>query len=163
MRVETSRFGVIEVDPQSVIALVRGILGFEQAERFCLIKHKQGTGVYWLQSMDHPDLAFLAVDPLNYFPNYHFELADGDAKSIGLEDSCDAAVIAIVTVEDKGSRATINLAAPIVLNTRTRTGSQVVLQDGSYSIAEPVRLSAAVGRTGEGINNRTATMCRIAA
>ncbi len=141
MRIETTRFGLVDVDEQSVIELVRGILGFEEATRYCLFRHRPDAALFWLQSTDLPHLAFLVIDPLEHYSNYQFELGDSEAAAVGLTDASDAAVLAIVTVREGGASATANLAAPIVFNSKTRVGAQVVLQDGRYCIAEPLRLT----------------------
>lgn len=163
MRVETTRFGPIEVESKSVIELVRGIFGFERATRYCLFKHRPDTSLYWLQSLDFPDLAFLVVDPLELFSDYQFDLSDSDTEAIGLTDARHAAVVTIVTVEDQGTSATINLAAPIVFNATTRTGAQVIIQDGDYSVSEPVRLSDTMGQAGRVEDRFGFAVSRIAA
>ncbi|MBE9581011.1 MAG: flagellar assembly protein FliW, partial [Proteobacteria bacterium] len=39
MKVETTRFGTVEVPEEKVIGMSHGMLGFADKKRFCLIQH----------------------------------------------------------------------------------------------------------------------------
>jgi flagellar assembly factor FliW len=76
MRVETSRFGELEVDESSVINMPRGPIGFEDYTRFVLIEHRPDTEFRWMQSIDESTLAFVVVDPSKFFKDYEVEISD---------------------------------------------------------------------------------------
>jgi flagellar assembly factor FliW len=145
MKVATTRFGVIETDDSSVINLVQGPLGFEPQTRYCLIQHRPDTKFRWLQSVDDASLAFVVVDPSEFFTNYEFEVTDSDAERIGLTNSEDALALSIVTIAQGGEEVTANLAAPILINAKTLKGVQIVLQDNSYSVKHPLMEQAKSG------------------
>jgi flagellar assembly factor FliW len=138
MKVNTTRFGVIDTDDSSVITLVKGPLGFEPQNRYCLIQHRPDTKFRWLQSLDDGSLAFVVVDPSEFFTNYEFEVSDTDAEKISLDSAEDALALAIVTIGKGGEEVTANLAAPILINAKNLAGTQVVLQDNSYSVKHPL-------------------------
>lgn len=138
MKVNTTRFGVIETDDSSVINLASGPLGFEPQTRYCLIQHRPDTKFRWLQSIDDPSLAFVVVDPSEFFANYEFEVSDADAERIGLSAAEDALALAIVTIDRGTENITVNLAAPILINAKSLKGMQIVLQDNSYSVRHPL-------------------------
>ena len=138
MRVETTRFGVLEVDEQSTVRMPSGPLGFEEQTEFCLIQHRPDTSFRWLQSTADPSLAFVVVDPANFFDGYEIEVTDADADKLALVDEKDALVLVILTIGEGAESVTANLAAPIVVNSKTLVGMQVVLQDERYSVSHPV-------------------------
>ena len=81
MRFETTRFGVIEVDPESVITFTQPIVGFQTLRRFVLLPGPgagdasgNGNQVRWLQSTESPATAFLLMDPRTVYPAYEIEL-----------------------------------------------------------------------------------------
>ena len=84
MQIKTSRFGTIEVSEESIITLVRGMYGFEQYTRFCMINYKPGDSIWWIQSVDEPELAFVVADPAQLYNDYEFDIADADAEKLHL-------------------------------------------------------------------------------
>lgn len=138
MEIKTTRFGAIEVDENSVIRMERGPLGFDEETEFTLVKHRDGRGFTWLQSLSDPDLAFVAVDPISFFTDYEIEISDADAERLDLTSEEDAMVLTIVTVDKDAAQVTANLAAPIVINSKNLMGAQIVLQDERYPIRHPL-------------------------
>jgi flagellar assembly factor FliW len=136
MFVDSERLGPIEVADASVIELPAGLLGFETCHRFALIPADDVGAYVWLQSIDDPTLAFLAVVPGFFFPDYAPELPDEDAAALELESDADAQVLALVTISDDA--VTANLMGPVVLNVSTRQARQVVLTDPPWPTRAPL-------------------------
>lgn len=132
MRVETTRFGVVEVDESTLVNMPGGLLGFEDQTRYCLIQHRPSASFRWLQSTQDPSLAFVVVDPSEYFADYEIELSDRDVQRLQLSGAEDAIILAILTIRDSGSDVSANLAAPIVINSKNFIAYQVVLEDERY-------------------------------
>ncbi|MFQ3550150.1 MAG: flagellar assembly protein FliW [Armatimonadota bacterium] len=140
MKVETLRFGTVEINDGSIIRMPRGPFGFENHLEFCLIQHRPDTKFRWLQSVSEPALAFVVIDPAEFFTGYEIEISDADAEKLNLKSADDALVLTIVTIGNGGKDVTANLAAPIVINSNELIGMQVVLQDQSYSVKQPLVL-----------------------
>jgi len=147
MRVDTTRFGSIDVDDSAVITMPSGLIGFETCTRFCLIRHRAGENFQWLQSVEEPGLAFVVVDPAAYFDGYEIEISDSDVDRLGLVDAEDAVVFTIVTIRDGGASITANLAAPIVINSKNNIGAQVVLQNELYTTRHALIVRQAAQQT----------------
>ena len=134
--IDSEHLGSVEVDESSVIELPGGILGFPDQRRYAIVA-ADDSGLYsWLQSLDEPELAFLAVVPTPFFPAYEPVIPDEDCATIGLTDPGDAQVLCLVTVGEDA--VTANLLGPVVLNVRTRMARQVVLTDSSLSTRAPI-------------------------
>lgn len=136
MFVDSERLGPIEVSDTSIVELPAGLLGFESCHRFALIPADDAGAYVWLQSIEDPALAFLAVVPGFFFPDYAPELPDEDAEALDLREERDAQVLCLVTITDDA--VTANLMGPIVLNVTTRQARQVVLSDSPWSTREPL-------------------------
>ncbi len=132
MKVETTRFGVVEIDEASLVSLPEGLLGFEGYSRYCLLQPRPSASFRWLQSIEDPSLAFVVVDPSEHFHDYEIEIRDSDIQKIQLCDAEDAMVLVIVSIRDGGKSISANLAAPIVINSKNLTAAQIVLQDERY-------------------------------
>jgi len=133
MRVETEKFGALEISPDTVIDVPEGLYGFEHTRRYCLIDHGGGSAFRWLQCLDVPTLAFVVINPYDFFANYEVELDEQQARAIELQDPGDALILNLVTLGEQPATATANLVGPIVLNAKKRKAKQVVLANGAYT------------------------------
>ncbi len=138
MKVETSRFGEIEVNESSVIKMQRGPIGFEDYTSFVVVEHRPDTEFRWFQSTQEPTLAFVVVDPSKFFNEYEITISDADAEKLNIQDESDANALVIVTIPGGGKEITANLAAPIIINTKEMTSMQVILQDSHYPVRHPL-------------------------
>jgi len=134
---ETTRFGMIEIDEDTVIAVPDGIPGFPDIHRFVLIRVSDDQPFYWLQDVDRGDLAFLAVVPWDYFPEYELTLSDDDEVALGVDSPADLLVLSLVTIDRDVPLVTANLLGPVVVNQVTRVARQTVLL-GNHSSRTPL-------------------------
>jgi len=133
MRVDTCRFGELDINPETVISLDEGLLGFGDSRRYCLLEHHPESPFQWLQSLEEAATAFVVIDPLTFFPDYQVEIDEAEAEALGLSSPDDAAVLNIVTIAENYPDTTVNLIAPVVVNTRTRKAKQVILSNEAYT------------------------------
>lgn len=140
--VASSLFGSINVRPQDVLEFPFGLLGFPECRNFALIAG-QSSGTYWLQSIEHPVLVFLLVDPFLAFKDYSVDLSTADLASLKITSPDDVAILTIVTLSrSPDESATTNLQGPLVLNLRTRVGRQVTIDKPGLDVRVPVDLKA---------------------
>ncbi len=148
MEIETTRFGKVTIDTDKVITLTKGILGFPDSLRYVLIPHKPDSPFFWLQSVDRPDLAFVVIEPGQFFQDYVFDIDDETQAQLQLSDASDVTVLVIVTFARGTGEITANLLGPVVINTSKRIGCQMVLDPNRYPVRYP--LSAELRRAQEG-------------
>ena len=149
MKIETSRFGTLEVDDQRLITFPEGILGFPSNHTFALVQTGENSGFYWLQAVDRAELAFVVCDPRLFVADYRAPIRKEELSKLAIEDSVDAQVFVIVNKVD--DLLTGNLQGPLVINVTTREAQQLVLSDKRYSTRHPLmRIPAkeAMSRTG---------------
>ena len=137
MALETTRFGELEIDTETVISFPDGLPGFPDVRGVVLIEVSDEQPFYWLQDVDRGDLAFLAVVPWEYFPNYELALSDEDERALEVTDPTDLLVLTLVTVDRDVPLVTANLLGPIVINQAKRLARQTVL-DGDHSTRTPL-------------------------
>ncbi|MGH9134085.1 MAG: flagellar assembly protein FliW, partial [Ilumatobacteraceae bacterium] len=105
MQLDTTRFGVVEVDDTSIIDVPSGVPGFPALRRVTLLGAGSIPGhaavvdqhsMFWIQDVDDGSLAFLCIDPWIPFPRYDLEIDD---VALGIEgDGADVCVLVLVTV-----------------------------------------------------------------
>ena len=98
MKVQTTRFGTIEVQEDQVVTLVDGMLGFSGCGRFTIMTDEIGEPFKWFQSLDIPSLAFVVIDPAVILPNYHFSVRRDQIKQLEVDSVDDLQVYVIVTM-----------------------------------------------------------------
>ncbi len=138
MEVQTTRFGTMQVPDDTIITMVRGMFGFEQYTRFCMVHHRPDTSFWWMQCVDEPALAFVVADPAQMFTDYEFDIPDSEVEKLKLQTESDALVMVILTVGTGGKEITANLAAPMVVNMNEMLALQLILQDSRYQVRQPL-------------------------
>lgn len=137
MLLQTSRFGNIEIDENELFLFEYGIPGFKEENKFALIEIEDSPFIY-LQSADNGEVSFITVSPFDFFPDYEFKIPDQIRDEMKLEDPEQVRIVNIITIREKLASATVNLCAPIILNTHLRKGLQHILSEGKYSIHQPL-------------------------
>jgi len=117
---------------ETVLNMPSGMLGFAEYKQFVLVEGEKYAPFKRLQSVDNPQLGFVVIDPMEFFPDYDIELSDHETGQLGLEDATDAKIVSTVTFDRKEGWMTTNLLGPIVINTKLRVAKQIVLEDERY-------------------------------
>lgn len=139
MKIETSRFGEIEVDEESCFEMVQPILGYENERKFVLIQHRENDIFKWFQSITTPELAFAVTFASSFGIEYSYELPDDVQEYLNINEADDILTLNTVIIPHENPKAsTINLMAPLVFNINTRKGAQIVLQDPKFKIDHPL-------------------------
>ena len=133
MIVKTSRFGDKEVPDDALLIFPEGVIGFRDATRFVIFECSDDGIFKWLQSCDRPELAFVICEANIIVPNYQILIGEKERQVLKLERPEDAAVCLILVIPKDPMEATANLLGPLVMNTETRLGMQVVVVNPQYS------------------------------
>ena len=133
-KVDTVRFGEIEVEEDKIVHFEQGIPAFEDEHEFLVIPYDTESPYYFMQSLATPDLAFLLTVPFVFFPDYEFELDDEVLKQLGIKQQEEILIYALITIPGgKVEDMTANLMAPVVINTTNMQARQVVLDRSGYT------------------------------
>lgn len=138
MQVQTTRFGLVQIDESEIITLSRGLVGFPDKTRFTLIDHSPGSPFQWLQSVEEPGLAFLVTDPYRFFPDYEVDLPGERAKQLQIQKPEDAQVLTMVTVRATPKQITANLLGPLVVGMNSHRAEQLILDGDRYNTRHPL-------------------------
>ena len=135
MLLKTKHFGEIEIDESKVIDFKEGILGFEDNKKFIVLYNGDEDSPFrWLQGVDDGQLAFAVANPFQILKDYDIEIPDEAVVNLNIENIEDVMVLSIVVVPEDLSKMTMNLKAPVIINTKNNSGMQVVLDTDAYSV-----------------------------
>jgi len=142
MKVESHRFGTLEIAEDEIIRFPHGIIGFPTDVEFVLLRKNGQSALGWLQSLMTPQLAFpvVTIDALAVDPSYYEARIQIGADSSDLAKIAEAHAIMAIVCASASLPPTVNLLAPVIVELSTRTGAQVFLNDTKCSTAEPFAL-----------------------
>lgn len=130
----------IEVDADSIIEFPAGIPGFETCHRFKLF-HREGATptVFWLQSLDDPELMFSLADPELFNISYELTLSTEEQQALCATPSDDlrlAILLSRTHHDERHNRDEIrpHMQAPIAINLTKRLALQKPLHNAKLSI-----------------------------
>jgi flagellar assembly factor FliW len=139
----TRHCGPLEYDESAVIEFPLGLPGFETHRRFVPIEPASMAPIVFLQSLDAPEVCFLAA-PINTIDAaYELAAAPEDLRQIGLNERAQPRIgdevlcLAILSAPENGP-LTANLLAPVIIALRTRRAVQAVRSDSRYSHLHPL-------------------------
>jgi len=138
MQLNTLRFGTVEVDEEKSIMFNDGIPGLEQYRKYTILQFEDSYPIVWLQSMEDTGICLPVLDTFKVLPDYVFDIDDTDVKALGLTSPDELHVVSVVVIPEDIQGMTVNLAAPIVINTNTGSAKQIVLSGSEYNVRAPV-------------------------
>lgn len=137
MIVNTKHFGEIEITDDKVITFDSGLLGLEEYKRYTLLYNNEDgerPAISWLQSLDEPLLSLPVIIPTIIKPDYNPTVEDELLRPIGELTEENLSVLVTITVPSDLTQMTTNLKAPIIINSDTRKGCQIVVENPEYEI-----------------------------
>lgn len=133
MKANTRLFGEIDIEEEKIIAMEGRMIGFPELQKFALIfDEEKGTGgsyIMWLQSMEEPDIAFPVMEPGVVKEDYSPVVNDEILLPLGEMPQEDVYLLVIVTAAPDVKQTSVNLKAPVVINTDTGKGTQVIVEN----------------------------------
>lgn len=142
MKINTTRFGEIEVAEDKIISMPGGMIGFTDKKRFVIVQHKEDSPFFWYQSLDDPALAFVLTNPHFFLPEYSVDpklLKRETGWALEKEDEADMELYVTVRIPpNQPEKMTANLIGPIVLNNREMQAVQLVLARSKFSHRHPL-------------------------
>jgi flagellar assembly factor FliW len=136
------RFGDCTYAESDVIAFPWGIPGFPNHNRWLVLTLDSQPGYVWLQSLIDTSVALPAANPWSIFESYDPKLPQYAFISLDVKSAADFTLLCVVVATPGGDAMTMNLAAPIVVNLRTRNARQVLSDNPAYSSSEPIPRTA---------------------
>lgn len=154
MKVKTRCFGEIEIADEKIVHFDNGIMGYEEYKDYTIIydsEKQAGKSIMWLQSLDEQALALPVINPVLVTEQYDPIVEDELLKSIGDFTDDDLLILVTLTVPSDLTKMTANFKAPIVMNSATLKGIQIIAENEEYKIKQPIYdlLMARAERDGE--------------
>ena len=122
-----------------VVTIGQAMPGFPDVTELAVAPVDEYGMFVWLSSTEATEVAFLAVNPFPFYPDYEVQLSDADEELLSVEPGDELIVFCLVSVERDAATptATANMLAPMVLNTTRSRALQVILE-GDHPLRAPL-------------------------
>lgn len=127
MRINTQRFGTLQLDQEQVFLFPAGLVGMESLRDWALLPDLENPSVAWLQNCSRGDRAIPMISPRAFFPDYRVQVPRRELSSLQLKPNAELYVF--TTLAGHSSEMSTNLRAPILVNLSRRLGCQVVIDE----------------------------------
>ena len=142
MKVNTRLFGEIDIQDEKIVTLEKGIVGFPDLKKFTLIfdqdkDEDSATSIMWFQSLDEPQFAMPVISPNSVLTEYNPTVNDELLAPLGELNDSNLYVLVTIKVPQDMTKMSVNLKAPIIINTDTMKGGQLIVED-DFDVRFPI-------------------------
>lgn len=134
LKIDTKYLGQVEVTQDQLVTFGEGVPGFSDETQFALIPFGKNTPFIVLQSTKTVQIGFVLAFPYTFKSDYIYDLSKEDIEELKVEKQEDIVTYAIITLKESLLNSTMNLLAPIVINTKTRRGKQIVINENNQEL-----------------------------
>ena len=139
MKINTLRFGEIDIEEGRIFNFALPIIGFNDLKRFVILDLNKDSFFKWLQSVEDPSLAFPVVSVFSMNVDYTIDLPDNVVETLNISNVESILVLNIASIpQDNPQETTLNLLAPIIFNLDNQTAGQVILSGSGYDVSFPL-------------------------
>lgn len=137
MLVNTKYFGDVDLAEDKILYFEHGLMGFEDYKKYTILfdrEKEQDNTIMWLQSVEMQGLALPVINPLTVKPDYSPQVNDELLRSLGELNDENICILLTMTVSSDVKKTTTNLKAPIIINSDTRKGCQIIAENADYVV-----------------------------
>ena len=134
----TVQFGELNYRSEDVIQLPDGLVGMPGLRNWLILDMGDDVPLKWFQSLDRGDFGFPVTQPWFFHDDYELNVPAGVRSRLRTAAAEDLTPLIITTIHAGGEKLTGNLLAPLVVDTETRRGAQLTLDDGRYEMRQEI-------------------------
>lgn len=136
--IQTKYHGEIEMNKNEILYFEKGIPGFLEEKEFVILPLSEDGIFSIMQSVTTPYVALVVSNPFNFIQDYEFQLEDAVVEELKIKTEKDVMVLSILSVREPFEKTTVNLQAPVIINTANHQAKQIILNEEKYKIKHPI-------------------------
>jgi len=137
MELNSKHHEVINYSEEDIIFFKNGLPGFEDLKKFIVFPLKDNDSFSIIHSIEE-DLGIILISPFMVKENYEFKLEENILEELKIKEPNEVMVYTTVTLNSNIEKITTNLKAPIVINRFSKLAKQIIIDNESYKIKEPI-------------------------
>lgn len=141
MEIKTQYFGTIPYSEEELIHFSDGLFGFSHLKNYVPLAFQDNSdALISLQSIDDDRISFILMNPFQLYSEYTPVLSADDSSMLKASyDEKNISYYVICVIHDHMDESTVNLKAPIAVNTDTREAKQIILDNPLYKFRHPIK------------------------
>ena len=136
MLVKTKFFGEVDLPEEKIITFDRGLIGLEDYKKFTILYdcEKEETNISWFQSVDDASFAMPVIKPWLVKGDYNPVVEDELLQGLGELTEENLVILLTMNVPPDLKQMSVNLKAPLIINSDTRKGAQIIVENKDYEV-----------------------------
>lgn len=136
MLVKTKFFGEVNLPEEKIITFDRGLIGLEDYKKFTILYdcEKEESNISWFQSVDDADFAMPIIKPWLVKEDYNPVVEDELLQGLGELTEENLVILLTMNVPSDLKQMSVNLKAPLIINSDTRKGAQIIVENKDYEV-----------------------------
>lgn len=136
MLVKTKFFGEVDLPEEKIITFDRGLIGLENYKKFTILYdcEKEETNISWFQSVDDAAFAMPVIKPWLVKEDYNPVVEDELLQGLGELTEENLVILLTMNVPSDLKQMSVNLKAPLIINSDTRKGAQIIVENQDYEV-----------------------------
>lgn len=130
--------GEIEYEEKNIVTFNKEIPGFHGLKQFILKDLEEYEPFKLLQSLENDEIGIILTSPFDVYEKYEIKLNDELIKNLNITNEEEVLVLTTLTLNADVKKITTNLKGPIIINTSTNLGEQIIVDNPNYSIKYPL-------------------------
>lgn len=141
MEIKTQYFGSIPCSEEELIHFSDGLFGFSELKNYVPLAFQDNSdALISLQSIDDCRISFILMNPFQLYSEYVPALSAEDSDLLKASyDEKNISYYVICVIHEQMEESTVNLKAPIAVNTDTREAKQIILDNPLYKFRHPIK------------------------
>ena len=141
MEIITQYFGSIPYSEGELIHFSDGLFGFSELKNYVPLAFQDNSdALISLQSIEDGRVSFILMNPFQLYSEYAPVLSSEDNKLLNASyDEKNISYYVICVIHEHMDASTVNLKAPIAVNTDTREAKQIILDNPLYKFRHPIK------------------------
>ena len=130
-------YGFVTYDEKDLFVFRDGLLGYPELQNFLplSINDEEDNTLLYLQAIENDNVAFVVINPDVFIEDYALELREEEKKYLGITDETEVCCYLVMVIQEDPLENSVNLKCPLVVNTKTRQGMQVILENPAYTLS----------------------------
>jgi len=120
------------------ITFNKGMLGLQECKEFDLVDLEGLEPYKMLKSTKDKEIGLVIGSPFEVDLEYEVKIPEETLDNLQISSREDVLIYATINVNSDISKITTNLRAPIIINTKTALGEQIILNNEIYKIKHPI-------------------------
>lgn len=147
MQIHTKFLGEIEIQESEIITFEGGLLGLPEYTKYIMLALDTDLPLALLQSTEEEHVGFVVAYPFAFKKDYAFDISEENKEALQIENEEDILTYVIVTLKEAFAQSTLNLLAPVIINSKKKIGQQIVLVDNEqYPLRFPIQSEVGSGK-----------------